>query len=97
MATFTETKTTLDAIARKTNNLRQNNDALLTKATAIEADLQAMQSQYSAFVTQLDVDAANNAGDAAWDDAKAQKDELQSDFIAERNRAASIVTALTGL
>ena len=97
MATLTETKVTLDEIARKTNSLRLANDKLLVMAQKNEADLQEMQTKYADFATQLDLDAAANLGDPAWGLSKAEKDILQPEFVSERNRAAAMVTALTGI
>ena len=97
MATFAETKVTLDEIARKTDSLKKANDNLLVRATSNETQLQNMQTEYSGFATQLNADAAANAGDPAWDAAKAEKDALQSEFVTEKARATAIKGALTGL
>lgn len=97
MATFTTTKVTLDEIAGKTANFENRVNNLLTLATALETQLLQMQTDYSPFSTELDADAAANAGDAAWDAAKAEKDKLQAEFVALKNRASAIVTAITGL
>lgn len=51
----------------------------------------------SGFAAQLNTDAAANAGNPAWDAAKAEKDQLQAEFVAEKARATAIKGALTGL
>ncbi len=97
MATYTQTKATLDSIARNAASLKSRNDNLLVSAQNIKNQLQTLASENSGFVSQLDIDAAGNTGDAAWEAAKAEKDLIVAEFIIEKARADTIVTALTGL
>lgn len=97
MATFTTTKVTLDEIAQKTAGFEARVNSLLDLATSLESQLLAMQTDYAGFVAELDADAAANVGDAAWDAAKAEKDKLQSEFVALKNRATNIKNAIAGL
>jgi len=93
MATYTVTKATLDEIAQRA----RQNEKRLEQAWALivqaQGDLAAMQIDYSGFASELDTDAANNAGDPAWDAAKAEKDEMVGDFQATKTRADSLLIA----
>jgi hypothetical protein len=97
MTTYTETKSNLDDIAGKSSSLKRRNDNLIVAAQAVQSGLQLLQSDYAAFAAQLNIDAAANAGDPAWDAALAEKDLLVAEFVAEKVRADAIVLALTGL
>lgn len=93
MATFTETKATLDEIAVKSETNRKNLAAARASVAGVEAALQTMVNQYSAFIAQVDADAAANPGDAAWQNALAEKNRLVADFIAIQSKAQAIITA----
>lgn len=93
MATFTETKATLDEIAVRSEANRKRLENARTQIAQAEADLLAMQTAYSAFATQLDADAAANPADDAWQTALAEKDQMQSDFIALKNRSTALLAA----
>lgn len=97
MATFTETKATLDEIAQRSEANRKRIEQAKGQITQALSDLNSMNTAYSAFVTQLNADAAANPSDAAWINALAEKNELVSDFQALKTRAESIDTAITGL
>lgn len=97
MATYTETKITLDQIAGESDSARRRADNLLAAAVKIQADLADLSTNYAGFVTQLDTDAAASSGDPAWTAAKAEKDRMVSEFVAEKNRVDAMVAALTGL
>lgn len=97
MADFTTTKATLDDIANRSEANRKRIEQAKTLIDTAEADLIAMSSVYGSFVTQLNIDAAANAGDIAWDHALAEKNQLASDFTALKGRATAIKTAITGL
>lgn len=93
MATFTETKATLDEIAaRTTANIKRDQQARLQLVTA-QADLAAMVTAYSGFSTQLDADAAANPTDPAWQNAKAEKDQMLADFQVEKTRVDALIVA----
>jgi len=97
MATFTETKATLDEIATRSEaNRKRLEQAKILIATAL-SDLGVMNTAYSPFVTQLNIDAAANPADQAWINAKAEKDQMVSDFTALQTRANSMNTAVSGL
>ena len=97
MTSFTETKSTLDDIAVRSEANRKRIEQAKAQIDAAEADLIAMQTAYVPFATQLNTDAAANASDSAWQGALAQKDQMQADFVALKNRATTIKTAITGL
>ncbi len=97
MATFTETDQTLDIIKTKSSGLISRTNALLGLATQIQTELNALGTDNAAFITQLNTDAAANATDPAWQDAKARKDQYVADYQATLTRVNAMVTALTGL
>lgn len=94
MATYTETKQRLDEIEAKSANLIRRGSNLLASALAIQSELAALQSDNTAFMTQLNVDAAANAGNPAWDALSARKDLLVTEFQVEKADADSRVTNL---
>ena len=97
MATYTETKATLDEIANRSEaNRKRLEQAKAQIATAL-ADLTAMAAAYNAFVTQLNSDAAANPADDAWQTALAEKNQMVSDFQSLKTRAQAIDTAISGL
>jgi len=94
MAAFTETKTTLDDIAARSEANRKRLEQAKVLISTAEADLAAMPAAYGGFVTQLDTDAAANSGDTAWQNAVAEKDQMVSDFQALKARASALVVAV---
>ena len=97
MATFTTTKATLDSIAQENEQYRKQLEQAKALIDAAVNGLTSMATKYGAFGTQLDTDATANAGNAAWDAAKAEKDQLVADFQAQKTRALSMQTAVSGL
>lgn len=97
MATFTQTKATLDEIAERSEQNRKRLEQAKGLLTAAQADLAAMTTTYGAFVTQLNADAAAAPSDVAWETAKAEKDQLVPDFSDLQTRADGMVTAVSSL
>jgi len=97
MATFTETKATLDDIAARSEANRKRLESAKQLIATAQADLLAMPTAYGAFATQLNTDSAANATDSAWQTAKSEKDQMVADFQALKTRADSMVTAVTGI
>lgn len=93
MATYTETKTTLDEIATRTTANIKRDQAAYNQLLTAQADLAAMVSAYSGFGSQLDIDAAANPSDPAWQAAKAEKDQMITDFQAEKTRIDALIVA----
>ena len=91
--TYTQAKATLDEIAvRSETNRKRLEQARAALATA-SADLAAMATAYGTFVADLDVGATANPTDAAWQAAKAEKDQMVSDFNILQSRAAALLAA----
>lgn len=91
---FTTVKTTLDEIAeRSTANSKRVSQAKATLLQA-QADLVSMASAYSTIMSEINTEAAANPADAAWQAAKAEKDQLVSDFQALKAEVDSLVTAV---
>ena len=70
---------------------RDQAKAVLAQA---QADLLAMQSAYSTIISDLNAAAAANPGDAAWQAAKAEKDQMVADFQALKTEIDALVTAI---
>ena len=97
MATYTETKATLDEIAQRSESNRKRLEQAKGQVAAALSDLSGMAAAYGAFITQLNADAAANPTDDAWKLAKSEKNQLVSDFQALDARAEAMNTAITGL
>lgn len=95
MATYTQTKTTLDEIAQRSEQNRKRLEQAKATIAAALSDLTAMQTAYSGFVSQLNTDAAANPNDDAWQLARAEKDQLIADFQALRTEADNLNTAVS--
>jgi hypothetical protein len=93
MATYTQTKATLDEIAVKSESNRKRLVDARAAVASVEAALQTMQNQYSAFIAEVEADALANPADPAWQAAKAEKDRLVADFLAVQTKAQAIITA----
>ena len=94
MATYTTTKATLDEIAARSEQARKRLEQARALVDAAVNELAAMGTAYSAFVAQLNADAAARPGDVAWQHAKAEMDQLAADFAALRTTAQAMRTAL---
>ena len=90
MATFTEAKFALDAIAKRTTSnmsqIKQARDIL----AGVVANLASMQSEYTQMVT--DIDAAPS--DTAWNALKAEKNKLVADFLVVKTEAEAKLAAV---
>lgn len=92
--TYTEIKTALDEIAqRSTQNSKRVSQARATLQQA-QADLVAMQTAYATVVSGLNAAATANPSNAAWQAAKAEKDQLVADFQALKATVDALVTAV---
>lgn len=94
MATFTETKMALDEIAERTTQSMKRRDQAKAMLTTAQSDLVAMQSAYTTIISELNAAAAANPGDAAWQGAKAEKDQMVADFQALKTEIDALVTAV---
>lgn len=97
MASFTDTKDKLDEIASRSVANRKRLEQAKALINAAVADLTAMGNAYTGFATQLDTDAAANAGDNAWQGALAEKNQMLPDFQALKTRATNMQTAVAAL
>lgn len=97
MATYTETKATLDDIAARSENNRKRIESAKAALATAEADLALMATAYASFVAQLDIDASANPDDSAWQTAKAEKDQMVADFQSLKIRATNMKTAVDAL
>lgn len=92
---FTTVKNGLDEIAERS----AANSKRVTQAKALllqaQADLNAMASAYLDMVSEINSEAAANPSDVAWQGAKAEKDQLVSDFQALKSEVDALVTAVS--
>lgn len=92
--TYTEIKTALDEIAeRATQNSKRVAQAKATLSAA-QGDLAAMATVYATVVADLNAAATANPSNAAWQAAKAEKDQLVADFQALKATVDALVTAV---
>ena len=94
MATYTEVKTVLDEIAERTTNNGKRVAQARAMMTQAQADLAAMPAAYGTLLTALDAAATANPSNAAWQGAKAEKDQMVADFNALKAAVDALVTAL---
>lgn len=80
--TFTEAKVLLDEIAQRTTTNSKRIAQAGAQLSAAQGDLAAMQTAYSAQVTEINAQVAANPDDPAWQALGAERTQLQSDFVA---------------
>jgi len=97
MATYTETKNKLDEIATRSTTNSANLVRAKKTIADTKTDFQAMGAFYSAFATQLVLDAAANSTDPAWQAAKAELDQMIIDFQAAKAAAITLNDAIVAL
>jgi len=97
MTTFTQTKATLDEISERSEQNRKRIQQLTDLAAKSVNDLNAMASDYSAFISQLNTDAAANASDEAWINALAEKNQIVADFQALKTQALALQAAIAAV
>lgn len=95
--TFTQAKATLDDIASRSEQNRKRLEQAKMLLVQAKADLAAMPTAYGPFVTELNAEAASNPNDSAWQTAKAEKDQMVSDFQALNTRATAMDVAISAL
>ena len=94
---FTQKDAALDEIADAiTTQINKMNNAVTAFTEAKDA-LNALSTTYSDIISEIDTDATNNPSDEAILAQKARKDKYQADFIAQRTRATSLETAVSGI
>ena len=92
--TYTQAKATLDEIAQRSEQNRKRLEQARALVVSAEADLTAMGTAYATFVTELNAAATANPSDAAWQGAKAEKDQMAADFAALKTRASAVKNAI---
>lgn len=92
--TYTQAKATLDEIAQRSEQNRKRLQQARNQVATAEADLAAMATAYGPFVTDLDAAVTANPGDAAWQAAGAEKDQMVSDFNALKAQATAVKNAI---
>jgi t-SNARE complex subunit (syntaxin) len=95
MATFTEAKTALDEIAERSTRNKQRVDQAKALLSQVQTDLSTMATAYTAIIADIDAAAVANPTNAAWETAKAEKDQLVADFLALQTEVDALVTAVS--
>ena len=97
MATYSEIKYALDQIAaRNQRNLRKMEGGASAFSGAL-SDINKMPGEFAAIVSDIDAAAAANPNEAAYTDAKSEKDLLVSDFQALKIRVTALLAAIDGI
>ena len=95
--TFTQSKVTLDDIGSMSEANRKRLEHAKNLINQAVTDLTSMGATYSSFVTEVTAAAAINPSDAAWQTAKAELDQMVTDFQALKSTAQSLKTAVEGV
>ena len=91
--TFSQIKTGLDTISARIVADRALLVQAKSTAQSVAADLTSMGTEYTQFVQDVDAASAANPTDAAYTNAKAEKDRLVAEFNALKTVANNTVTA----
>ena len=95
MATnYTQRKAALDEIASAITTQMNAMDRGVAGFTTAESALNGLQSTYSAIITEINNDAAQDAASGAM---KEEKDKLVADFLAQKARATALKNAVNGI
>lgn len=94
MATYTEVKQALDEIAERTTQNSKRVDQAKQLLSVAQSDLSAMQTAYASIVSEINAAATANPANAAWQTAKAEKDQMVADFQSLKATVDSLVTAV---
>ena len=88
-------------ITAQTASLTARIDTAIERMAGIRAELDAMATPFPNgwldAVQFIDAQAAANPADDVWAALKAEKNKLVVDFTAQKNRAAGIEAAISGL
>jgi len=96
MTTYTQARAALNEISQRSEANRKRIDSAVALVTTAVNDLGAMPTDYSAIVTVINDGAANNPLDPSWQELKAAKDNMVTDFQSLKSDAESKQTALAG-
>jgi len=94
MATYTEVKQALDEIAGRTTQNSKRVAQAKAQLQQAQTDLAAMQTAYNTIVADLNQAAIDNPDNPAWQAAKAEKDQMVSDFQTLKATVDALVTAV---
>jgi hypothetical protein len=94
---FIEAKSTLDEITNISDKYKERLQSSVDRIVEIETALQNMQTKYSGVISAIDDEVTANPGDQAWLNVQLEKDALVSAFIALRNCATDLKTAVEGV
>jgi len=91
---YTEAKATLDDIAERSESNRKRLVSAINQIAAAQGDLAAMPGAYSSVIAEIDAQASANPTDPAWENVKAAKDLMVTDFQAVKANADALKTAV---
>lgn len=95
--TYTQSKAILDDIAQRSEQNRKTLEQARELISQAGADLSFMASYYGPFVAELDLEALNNPDNSAWQNAKAEKDQMVVDFNNISTRATALLAAVDSI
>jgi hypothetical protein len=83
--TYDQAKTQLDEIAQRIGTNRNRMGQAVSAINTSQSDLGLMPTHYTDIVQYIDQQATANPGNAAWQNAKAEKDLLVANFHGAEN------------
>jgi len=93
---YLQAEAALDTIVQEASRNSDRVDRALTQLGSAYSDLAAMGSKWNTAATYIENQATANADDALWQELKARKDQIVTDFQAMRDRAQAIRDAANG-
>lgn len=96
-ATFAQQKAALDDISQVITQRRKVLENLLSEATQSESALTNLATDYSSIVSDIDTNANDNPSNDAYQNQKAEKDLLVSEFQALKTTATALKNAIDGV
>lgn len=94
---FTQRKAALDEIANSITSAMAQMANAQAALSAVQSTLGGLAAKYSGVISDIDADATANPSDSALQAMKAEKDKMVADFQAQKARADSFVSAVSGL
>lgn len=90
---YSTAKVALDEIAQRIQGDRRKLQQIKTTAHQVEADLDAMPSQYGTIISEINDAATNAPNDIAIQNLKAEADKLVAEFTSLKDSATAMRSA----
>jgi len=92
--TFSQVKTRLDSLADELQRIAQRINGIGDSADGAEAALNALPTNYSELISEVDAMATASPDDPAILAAKAEKDLMVAEYQAAQDKVAAVQAAL---